>query len=236
MSTILIVVSFMSCGTSHVYHPEIEWEFSLNRSDRLDTDTVYLKTFDETILNGQIKCEWILCRQDSNNMQSISVSETGIIDNSGNFFRNLFLKPEVWIHPLRSSTDYYYLTEMLPFPWIQYPISIGQIIEWELTPEAGWGDLKGRSVVGEIKVVDKIFYSNPVVNDSCWVIETIGISSIGNFSSKYYFNEKLGFVYFHYDLNDYTIDIEVIDYNKSADNISIMPDLYFISKDTPRSQ
>jgi hypothetical protein len=156
----------------------------------------------------QKKCEWIYPKTiDSNGSITSMIVQTGIIDRRPSFPANIFISSEVWLHPPRSR-DFRY-SELLPFPWVKFPIELGQEIEWDLTPKDGWKELEGVEVTGKLKVTDKIYCDFPAVKDSCWVIDITSTCSIGSFSGQYYYHEKIGFVYFYYDFNSYDISLKL---------------------------
>lgn len=201
-----IMIPFSSCNNSLIYKPDREWHFAIKSSNNSEIDTVTLKTYDETWKLTQKKIEYIYNRKKNSTGGYTQTTEmTGVIDRQGNFFTRIFLSSEIWMHPPR--TGYLRVTELLPFPWIKFPIKIGQTNNWELTPKEGWEDFEGKKIIGKIHVTEKILFENPAIKDSCWVLEGIGKSEIGEFKCKYYFSEKYGFVYFFYDMNKYQIEL-----------------------------
>jgi len=50
-------------------------------------------------------------------------------------------------------------------------LKVGSKSEWKVSTEAGEG-LEKIEISGVTTITGKTFYNNPVVNDSCWVIET----------------------------------------------------------------
>nr|MDA3844068.1 hypothetical protein [Candidatus Kapabacteria bacterium] len=144
------------------------------------------------------------------------------IDRKG----NLFMKEQISFPALTSSNDYFYLTRMIPPPNVYYPIIKGQVIDWESTPHAGWGEMEGKTARGTITTGDKIYYSNSAVSDSSWVLNLVGESEYGKFRGKYYFSETYGFIYFYYDFNEYQIEMVLLDMNFAAtDSTSLVPDV-----------
>ncbi len=215
MKFLIITVSILllaSCSQPMVYKPNREWNFEVKRSDSETTDTLKFKIFNENWKLFQKKCKWFyLLINDSSGSMKMITSTTGIIDRQCNPVMEWFFDSEIWMHPPRSA--YLRLTEMVPFPWIKFPIEKGKELDWNLIPKSGWEELEGVEVNGTLKVTGKIFYENPVVKDSCWVIEAVGKSDAGNFTGKYYFNEKLGFVYFYYDFVKYKVEIVPFEVN-----------------------
>ncbi len=207
---ILISIITISCSTPTVYKPNSSFTFLVKVTNQNKNDTINLFVTDESWLIVQTKCIWkyppII---DSLGSISYITGTTGIVDWNYPFPFNLLFPSQIWIHPPRQL--YLRMAQMVPFPKVMLPIEKGQVIPWELTPKKGWEELEGKTVTGHIVVTDKIFFDNPVVNDWCWVLETIGESEIGNFNSKYYFHEKYGFVYLYYDFNEYQVEMSLID-------------------------
>lgn len=209
------VITACSFNDSNVYKPKREWHFIVKDSRSSIIDTIILKTYDESWKFTQRKIQYTYnSKMDSAGNIHKLTEITGVIDRKSNFFSRIFLEPEIWLHPPRNNN--LRVTELLPFPWVKLPVFAGQTIDWELTPKKGWEDFEGKTITGKILVKNKIFYDNPVVNDSCWLVVGRGNSEIGRFNSTYYFNDSLGFTYFYYDFNEYHIEISLsfINFNK----------------------
>ncbi len=196
-------------GKEAIYLPNRQWIFTVKKSNREIFDTLLLITFKERWEYSalQRKINWKFIMKDT--IVTENIEETGVIDRArGGSLLNLIFGSEIWIHPPRSS--YLRLAEMVPFPNVKLPPKLGQRIDWELTPKKGWGEFEGVKVNGKLVVSSKIFFDNPIVKDTCWVIDAFGKSKIGNFKAQYYFHEKLGFVYFFYDFAFYKVEINLI--------------------------
>lgn len=204
---ILLLLLIISCNDSSIYVAGSEWVFTARNPFNNILDTITLKIFDEPWLATQKKMNWIFIKKDSNKSISI-VSETGVIDRRENLINKIFNMSEIELPP--PSNEYLEYAELVPSPYIRFPIIIGESIIKEYTFKKGWEGLKNKKVNGKIKVTGKIFYNNPVINDSCWTLDAIGKSSIGTFKAKYYFHETKGFVYFYYDFNKYQVVMELI--------------------------
>lgn len=196
-------------GKEAIYLPNRKWTFTVKKSDKVTFDTICLTTLMERWEHSAIqrKIRWIFMVRDSTITEHIE--ETGLIDRaSGSSLLSFIVGSEIWLHPPRSS--YLKLAEMVPFPNVKLPPKPGQKIDWELTPKKGWGRFEGIKVIGRLVIHSKIFFNNPAVKDSCWVINAFGRSGVGNFKAQYYFHEKLGFVYFYYDFGSYQVEINLI--------------------------
>ncbi len=211
MCVIIFGVIFLlnSCNNSLIYKPGYKCSFTIHKSDKKTVDTLHFVVLNKTWMYTQkeINYTYKIYREDGS--KSVIKPRTGVIDRQGNFITRLLLKPEIWLHPPRQ--DYLRKAELVPFPWIKFPVHIGQKMDWELTPGKGWEEFEGKEVRGAIEVVDKVYYSNPVIRDTCWVLNAQGISEIGKFSGEYYFSEKYGFVRYFYDFNEYKVEIIIYD-------------------------
>lgn len=209
----IIVYAFVcSCSNPVIYQTDRKWSFEIDYSFSEKNDTLTLETTDESWSIYQKKSKWTtnLWNTGDSVTRKLIIEQTGIVERNYPAIFNWIYSSQVWIHPPRYK-PYLHLTEMVPFPWIKYPIEIGQKNDWELTPKSGWEELEGKTVTGNLSVNDRIYYDNPVIKDSVWVIDAIGKSEVGIYKAKYYFHEKFGFIYFYYDFNDYQIEISPFD-------------------------
>jgi hypothetical protein len=132
--------------------------------------------------------------------------ETGITDRNLMFPVSSLINNEISLpHP--PGDDFFKLTVLIPPPTIKYPIKSGNSTTIKVKANPALKELGISEVSGIVKVTGKIFFENLKVQDSCWVLEAIGFSKTGNYNAKYYFNEKYGFVYFHYFFDDYNLEI-----------------------------
>jgi len=104
--------------------------------------------------------------------------------------------------------EYLNLTNLLPAPRVEFPLSIGDSIYMSHRIDYKHSTYNGKSVEGYIKVSGKEFYSNQIVNDTCWVISS-NLFSTTDTSATYYYNTRLGFVYFEYLLGTDTIEVSL---------------------------
>lgn len=209
----IIILFAVSCTNPSIYTPDKKWVFEVNYSFQDKKDTLTLFTYNEKY-NFQIKCIWKNIRWDEPELggRIINMETTGIIERYTQAIISWLFSSQIWMHPPRHR-PYLHLTEMVPFPYINFPISIGQKNDWKLTPKDGWQELEGKTVKGHIEVINKIYYDNPVVKDTVWVLDAVGNSEIGCFLGRYYFHEKYGFIYFEYDFLEYQIKIEAVEFN-----------------------
>ncbi len=202
----ITLLSLISCNESKVYLPNRLWFFETKINVSLVQDFT-LSTYKDNFNLNQKKIVYFYKEKWGNgNIRSLTKEKTGVID--GGIF---LISNEIWLHPPR--TGILRNTELLPFPWVKYPIIVGDIYDWDLTPKIGWGDLKGLKIKGKIKIAGKEYYNYKNIQDSCYVLNCSARSKKGLFTSKYLFSEKYGFLSLKYNLKDTVIDIKCYDTN-----------------------
>lgn len=139
--------------------------------------------------------------------QFASIPSTGVVENENN----------IWIHPIR--LGFFGALETAPFPYVQYPINIGD--QWEDAMKIGqpwsnelWGQWEGRlHLKYEYRVDKKTTIETPLGDLECYIIESTANSTIGETKLKSYFSTKYGFVKLEYDLiNNLEINMWLIDF------------------------
>lgn len=203
---VLIVISCQNESATPVYQPGRTWKFTVKNSLSEKLDTLTLSVFDERWHITQTKIVWRIARRDSNG-SSVTEEQTGVIDRSN----NIVGKNEIWLHPPRQ--DYLRLTELVAFPSVIVPVTQGQVIKNEVTPDEGWEELEGTHIKGTITVDGKVLYKGDVLRDSCLLLQAVGESEVGKYSAVYYFHPVKGFVYFFYDFKQYTCEIDLVSTN-----------------------
>lgn len=121
---------------------------------------------------------------------------TGLIENEKN----------IWIHPPRS--DFFKILELNPYPYVKFPLKVGNAWDWELSFGNQWSDSRwmvwsGKSL-NKIKyqIIEKKMVSTELGILKCYIIEGKAIGNLGETKLISYFNEKYGFVKLEY----YNID------------------------------
>lgn len=215
---ILIAVLYISYNTiwnsTIIYKPNRMWVFVVTNSENISTDSITLTVLDKIQLNLQREVEWKYSSAIDTITKNITMTSeyTGVVDETVKYLPNFIHQSKVWIHPPRNL--YMRYAELVHFPYIEFPIKIGNSHKWELTPQgSGWKELEGLNVDGEIVVANKIYYDNPQVKDTCWVLEANGKVKDKGYYGTYYFSEKLGFVYLKYKFDAKTIEINLISHN-----------------------
>jgi hypothetical protein len=115
--------------------------------------------------------------------------KTGIIEN----------KKNLWMHPPR--TKYFTINQLNPYPFLQFPASIGKKWTWKLlvngTPwsDKRWVEWKGNVLVtSEYEIQEKTILKTAFGPLECYRVECVGSSRFGKTHLTYYFNDQYGFV------------------------------------------
>lgn len=94
-------------------------------------------------------------------------------------------------------------TEHVPNPQIKFPISIGDSIYVEQPLS------NGKVMKGYLKVIENLEYGSYLNEITyAWKIEAYNLNDY-KYSATYYYNEKKGFVYLKYELNDKEIEMSL---------------------------
>lgn len=138
-------------------------------------------------------------------------TSSGLIENELN----------IWIHPFRRDT-YFAMLNINPYPYVQYPISVGQEYEWQLSVGGSkytnpiWAVWDGNTlrkhsyrVIGTKKV--NLSFDEDIL---VYLIEANSISEIGESSAEFEFSEKYGFVKMKFN----NINNSVFEFNLSRIN------------------
>ncbi len=201
----LLYFSLNSCGTAEkasVYKPGRVWNFDVTVQDSsgiiVDSFQLTMKTRNSNVAEKairQITVEYEYLK----NGKSFDTETTGIEDNS----------ERITIHPPRDS--YFDVSEIVNFPFITKPIgmgfksSTGIVIQKASFVNRRTNEkinLAGKTIKQEIALVDSttIVFKNKEIK--CYVVEGKNlnfINELGQFTGKFYFNEKYGFVKFIYN-------------------------------------
>ena len=140
-------------------------------------------------------------------MRSESSYETsGVIENEAN----------TWMHPPREAL--FAILELNPFPYVKFPLMIGEQWKWELAIGSSWGDSRWRTWDGAIKnsynyeITSQQEIETSLGKLSCFEIKSTATSELGETSLRAWFNENYGFVRLNYtNINGSTIDFELIE-------------------------
>ncbi len=192
---LIILVLLISCGTNHIYNDHTEWTFTVKNSDSEYIDTLTLSLADNYYSFIYSKIYWNF-KSKSDEIYSLEFgAESAFTENSD----------EIKIHP--PIGGYLDFTEMLPYPEVHFPIKTGDVYTSDHEIGSPNRTFDGIEVNGTLRVTGKILYEENLLKDSCWVIE--GRNNAENYSSRYYYHDRLGFVYFFYQGKNNSIEINL---------------------------
>jgi hypothetical protein len=186
------------------------------------TNVEVMKRFKLKILKNEIcyqdpkYCQQAISYSYDNN--NINVETTGLIENEKN----------IWLHPPRF--ELFSILELNPFPYIKYPLQIGNSWEWKLKIGGAWGDKRWKEWTGIIenhykyRIVDYKPIKTSVGTLNCFIIESKAESPLGETKLKSYFNQQYGFVKLEYtnidnsklEINFEGLEVTIIDFFKAS--------------------
>ncbi len=182
-----------------------KWKFIVTKSNTHYIDTLILNSYFKSGNNDNLRFRWILITFDSLKSNSLIDTVYSVI--------NVSVDKNNYVEIPNPTNKYLKLTEAIPSPQLKFPIELGHPINTKTKVKITSNEeLKGITVTGKIEVKGKIYYDNPIVKDSCLVLDVVGNSKLGTFKAKYYFHEKYGFVYFYFDFVKYQVEINIISY------------------------
>lgn len=128
-----------------------------------------------------------------NNIEFNYYASSGLVENDLN----------IWIHPFRDG--YFGILQYNPFPFVQFPLVIGNKWTWKLLYECDsmqnrWVNWKGGNVESDYyyEILQKEVLQTTIGEINCWVINSICKSVLGQTELTSFFNEKYGFVKLDY--------------------------------------
>ena len=114
-----------------------------------------------------------------------------------------------WIHPPRYNQ--YWITEIAPFPYVRIPCEKNKKYQSILGIGKHSQEWSNLIINWNYEIVDKVTLKIGLNNYECWVIKSESESNIGKSFLVTIFNEKIGFIEFHYNFYNKTkIDIELV--------------------------
>jgi hypothetical protein len=192
-----IIQSCSDGGQASVYQPGRIWNYDVTIQDSsstvVDSFKLNMKTRNSNIAEGvirQITVEYEYLRDE----EIFDAETTGIEDNS----------ERVHIHPPRNS--FFDIAEIVHFPFITKPIGAGFTASTDMNIQKAFYinrktnakvNLAGKKIKQEIALIDSTNISFKNKEIKCYVIEGKNlnyIEEIGQFTGKFYFNEKYGFI------------------------------------------
>jgi hypothetical protein len=224
---LFLIVSCKPANNPEIYKPGREWVFSVNYSDMPQIDTLRLRTLELAESIG-VESEWITRSYYPNgNIRKEAVLPFKLIELRLEGSVSEVIDQYIKLKPPAEFND---SLRLVPYPTVELPPTPGWVEEdyqhtnekitkhGSITPDGDtvyhkrkpefWEEME---VSGSIKNSGRKYYDNPVVRDSCWVINAAGTSEVGKFNSRYYFHEEKGFVRFEYFLAGDTIRIDLVE-------------------------
>lgn len=187
---VTLILSIGACSEQGPHADNVLYVFKVKYSKSEYTDRLTLERKSTSGFQSDIIWDSEI-RQDKGSINGITV-ET----KSSNSTQNFELP-----QPLG---EYLNLTNLLPAPRVEFPISIGDSIYLSHKVDYKHSPYNGRQVDGYLTVSGKEYYSN----DTCWVINAYKLTT-NDTSATYYYSPKYGFIYFKYQLGEDTIEIDL---------------------------
>ena len=130
----------------------------------------------------------------------VDIDSTGFIENENNFF----------IHPPRHHQ--YSVTEIAPFPELQFPLEINKEYKKIIFIGSGWGEWSQLKLKFNYKVSSLTERSIGKDQYKCWMIQSTSTSELGQSKLDFTFSEEIGFIEMHYHIyNGIKIKFELIE-------------------------
>lgn len=142
-----------------------------------------------------------------NNIELNYYSNSGLVENGIN----------IWIHPFRDGN--FSILQYNPFPFVQFPLEIGNEWTWELLVGNRRNDIQLEKFDRNVKnsytyeINDKKQIRTKMGLIDCWVINSDCNSELGHTELIAYFNEEYGFVkldYLNIDKSRLVIELKEI--------------------------
>lgn len=192
---LILALLFVSCSEQTPYQDGVKYIYKVKYSKSEFED---IMTVEKTVVSGfasKILMETEV-RQDPGSSTGYSIES-----NVANSTQKIQLP-----HALG---EYLNLTNLLPPPTIEFPVTIGDSVYNEHTIVFKHSPYNGLKVEGYIKVIGREMVKNRIANDTCWVLKAQKYNT-SDTSATFYYNDKYGFVN--------------LDYQFGVDNISITLD------------
>lgn len=109
---------------------------------------------------------------------------------------------EYWIHPARSK--HYTITEIAPFPAIEFPCAIGRKFNHTLQIFGNWGPWSNLTLYNIYEIIGKDSIIVGTTTYECWVTIGRNDSQLGTSFLITKFDDKIGFVDFNYSFYNKT--------------------------------
>jgi len=191
---------------SQIYNPGSRWVFLVKNSKFNNVDTLVLQDIEFDTNKSISIYKWKFLntsfKQNDENEKIFKIEVYTFLNNNNNV--NLYF-------PSIKNLEF---LKLFPEPSLSYPLFLSKYFTYKRKDRKEIRGVSGNEeliIEAKYKITDKIFFESNFLNDTCWVIITDTKTNKGNFTSKYYFNERYGFVYLFYDFNDFQVELSLID-------------------------
>jgi hypothetical protein len=114
-----------------------------------------------------------------------------------------------WIHPPRNNQ--FSMTEIAPFPIVQFPCELNKKYDFKLIINYGWGEWSDLELRNTYEIVAKELKTVDNSNYECWVVKSQNESKLGKSQLTTKYNDSVGFVEFNYQFyNKATLIINLV--------------------------
>lgn len=139
----------------------------------------------------QQKIKWLVTVPDSLRTEGFlfrSDATTGFIES----------EEKIWLHPPRTHR-FKYITQLAPYPQVQFPLVLGDTIKGSINMVGNWGAWNGKSTSYELVLTSKEY--SAMYQDSLWVLQGRGVLEQDTATVTHRFSETKGFVESLYENN-----------------------------------
>jgi len=211
---ILLVVSNLTFGQAKILTEKKTYFYSTQYSDSINNiflkDTILFITTDIPWKHQPDKQKTViwkyphlivdtLLKEKFKSIGWTDIDSTGAIENEKKY----------WIHPPRHNQ--FTITEIAPFPTVEFPCEINKRFKSFTYIGNGWGKWENLKLTNNYEFFKKEFRNIGLLKYECWIIKSESESELGKSYLTTAYNENIGFVEFNYSFYNKTkIKIELI--------------------------
>lgn len=191
-----------SCNNNEIYNVDNSHKYIVQSSKSIYKDTLYI-----SVAKGIVDKIKINAIMQINDKKKFSKSiETLFTDNKNE------------IRLANPTGQYFDKTILICPPYVKFPIEKGNKYTHQWTVDGKkFNQKKDIEVRSELEVIGKVDNNAELYNDKTWEINCVSKSEIGVYTSKYYFNEKYGFVYWEYVFEEYNIKVNLDSFTETIE-------------------
>lgn len=211
---LFFVVANLTFGQTRILTEKRTYIYSTQYSDSINNiflkDTILFVTTDIPWKNQPDKQKTVIWkyprlivdtsfREKFNSIGWTNVDSTGAIENGKKY----------WIHPPRHNQ--FTITEVAPFPTVEFPCEINKIFNNLTYIGNGWGKWENLKLRNRYQFIEKESKHMGSSKYECWIIKSESDSELGKSYLTTAYNENIGFVEFIYRFfNKTEIKMELI--------------------------